>query len=98
VTGAPPYLLRDRDRIFGDDFTKQVQDMGIKEVLSTPRVPWQRAYMERVIGTIRRECLVPPDRLQRGQFCRHLKSFVTYTASSGEVGAPGVAGTAAAGR
>jgi len=68
VTGAPPYLLRDRDRIFGDDFAKQVQDMGIKEVLSTPRVPWQRAYMERVIGTIRRECLVPPDRLQRGQF------------------------------
>jgi len=47
---APRYLLRDRDRIFGDDFTKQVQDMGIKEVLSTPRAPWQRAYVERVIG------------------------------------------------
>ena len=37
--------------------TKQVQDMAIQEVLSTPRSPWQRAYVERVIGTIRRECL-----------------------------------------
>jgi len=51
------YLLRDRDRIFGDDFSKQVQDMAIQEVLSAPRSPWQRAYVERVIGTIRRECL-----------------------------------------
>jgi transposase InsO family protein len=53
----PRYLLRDRDRIFGDDFRKQVRDMGICEVLSAPRSPWQRAYVERVIGSIRRECL-----------------------------------------
>ena len=54
---APRYLLRDRDRIFGDNFTRQVQDMGIEQVLSAPRSPWQRAYVERIIGTIRRECL-----------------------------------------
>jgi transposase InsO family protein len=54
---APLYLLRDRDRIFGDDFTRQVKDMGIREVLAEPRSPWQRAYVERVIGSIRRECL-----------------------------------------
>ena len=54
---APRYLLRDRDRIFGDHFTQQVQDMGMKQVLSVPRSPWQRAYVERVIGTLRRECL-----------------------------------------
>ena len=53
----PRYLLRDRDAIFGDDFRRQVTDMGIQEVLSTPRSPWQRAYVERVIGSIRRECL-----------------------------------------
>ena len=53
----PRYLLRDRDAIFGNDFRDQVQDMGIEEVLSTPRSPWQRAYVERVIGSIRRECL-----------------------------------------
>ena len=55
--GLPRYLLRDRDAIFGDDFRGQVRDMGIHEVLSTPRSPWQRAYVERVIGSIRRECL-----------------------------------------
>jgi putative transposase len=54
---VPRFLLRDRDKIFGDSFTKQVRDMGVREVLSTPRSPWQRAYVERVIGTIRRECL-----------------------------------------
>ena len=75
---APRYLLRDRDRIFGDDFTKQVQDMGIKEVLSTPRAPWQRAYVERVIGTIRRECLDHLIVYNEASLCRHLKSFVTY--------------------
>ena len=54
---APKYLLRDRDRIYGDEFRKQVEILGIKEVLSAPRSPWQRAYVERVIGSIRRECL-----------------------------------------
>src|SRR3954468_7372635 len=54
---APRYLLRDRDRIFGFDFVEQVKAMGIKQVLSAPRSPWQRAYVERVIGSIRRECL-----------------------------------------
>src|SRR6202521_3043919 len=53
----PRYLLRDRDKIFGDTFREQVRDMQIKEVLSAPRSPWQRAYIERVIGSIRRECL-----------------------------------------
>jgi putative transposase len=48
----PRYLLRDRDGIFGDDFRQQVKDMQ-----AAPRSPWQRAYVERVIGSIRRECL-----------------------------------------
>ena len=54
---VPGYLLRHRDAIFGDEFREQVRDMGIHEALSTPRSPWQRAYVERVIGSIRRECL-----------------------------------------
>ena len=54
---APRYLLRDRDRIFGQEFVDQVKAMGIKQVLSAPRSPWQRAYVERLIGSIRRECL-----------------------------------------
>jgi len=54
---APRYLLRDRDRIFGHEFVEQVKVMGIKQVLSAPRSPWQRAYVERLVGSIRRECL-----------------------------------------
>src|SRR5215510_14650286 len=54
---APKYLLRDRDRIYGQEFRKQVEVMNINEVLSAPRSPWQRAYVERVIGSIRSECL-----------------------------------------
>ena len=54
---APRYLLRDRDKIFGKEFVDQVRAQGIKQVLSAPRSPWQRAYVERLIGSIRRECL-----------------------------------------
>jgi len=54
---APRYLLRDRDHIFGREFIEQVKAMGVKQVLSAPRSPWQRAYVERLIGSIRRECL-----------------------------------------
>ena len=54
---APRFLLRDRDRIFGSDFSQQVKELGIQEVVGAPRAPQQRAYIERVIGTIRRECL-----------------------------------------
>ena len=75
---APRYPLRDRDRIFGDAFSKQVQDMAIQEVLSAPRSPWQRAYVERVIGTIRRECLDHVIIFNEASLYRQLKSFVTY--------------------
>ena len=54
---APRYLLRDRDASYGQDFRKQVDAMGIAEVVSAARSPWQNAYVERVIGSIRRECL-----------------------------------------
>jgi transposase InsO family protein len=53
----PRYLLRDRDKIFGDELGGQVRDMNMEVVLSAPRSPWQRAYVERLIGSIRRECL-----------------------------------------
>ena len=54
---APRYLLRDPDGIYGQEFRDQVGAMNINEVLRAPRSPWQRAYVERVIGSIRRECL-----------------------------------------
>jgi transposase InsO family protein len=54
---APRYLLRDRDQIYGASFRQRVQHMGIEEVLIAPRSPWQNPYVERLIGSIRRECL-----------------------------------------
>jgi transposase InsO family protein len=75
---VPLYLLRDRDAIFGLDFSDQVRDMGIEEVLSAPRSPRQRAYITRIIGSIRRECvdhvIVPGE----GSFRRTLVAYFDY--------------------
>ena len=54
---TPRFLLRDRDGIYGEYFRHRVKHMGIDEVLIAPRSPWQNAYVERLIGSIRRECL-----------------------------------------
>ena len=54
---APKYLLRDRDGIYGDRFKIRVRNMGIEEVLTAYRCPWQNPYSERLNGSIRRECL-----------------------------------------
>ena len=54
---APRYLLRDRDASYGSEFCKRVDAMAITEVVTAPRSPWQNAFVERVIGSIRRECL-----------------------------------------
>jgi transposase InsO family protein len=75
---APRYLLRDRDGIFGADFVEQVKAMGIQQVLSAPRSPWQRAYIERVIGTIRRECLDHVIVSSEAGLSRHLRRFADY--------------------
>jgi putative transposase len=47
---APRYLLRDRCASYGSEFCKRVDAMGIIEVITTPRSPWQNAYVERAIG------------------------------------------------
>jgi putative transposase len=54
---APAYLLRDRDAVYGDTFRLRVKGMGIAEVLTAPQSPWQNPFAERLIGSIRRECL-----------------------------------------
>jgi putative transposase len=74
----PPYLLRDRDAIFGDDFREHLRDMGICEVLSAPRSPWQRAYIERVIGSVRRECLDHMIVFHETSLRRTLTSYFDY--------------------
>jgi transposase InsO family protein len=54
---APSYLLRDRDKIYGHSFRQRVRGMGIDEILTAPHSPWQNPFAERLIGSIRRECL-----------------------------------------
>ena len=54
---APRYLLRHRDAIYGEWFRGRVNNIGIEEVLTAPRSPWQNPYSERLNGSVRRECL-----------------------------------------
>jgi transposase InsO family protein len=54
---APTYLLRDNDGAYGQAFTRRVRTMGIRDRPISPRSPWQNPYVERLIGTLRRDCL-----------------------------------------
>jgi len=54
---APRYLIRDRDRAYGEVFIRRLRSMGIRDRPTSPRSPWQNGFAERLIGSIRRECL-----------------------------------------
>lgn len=75
---APRYLLRDRDCIYGARFRIRVKSLGIEEVLTAPRSPWQSPYVERLIGSIRRECLNHVIIFNERHLRRQLKSYATY--------------------
>jgi putative transposase len=76
---APKCLLRDRDAIYGDICRRRVASMGITEIVSSPSSPWQNPYVERLIGSIRRECLdhvvVLGERHLRGVLTRYLSYY-----------------------
>jgi putative transposase len=75
---APRYLLRDRDGSYGERFREAASWLGIREVLTAPRSPWQNAYVERLIGSIRRECLGHVIVLNETGLRRILKSYFEY--------------------
>jgi putative transposase len=75
---APRYLLRDRDSIYGGQFRRRVQGIGIAEVLTAPRSPWQNPFVERVIGTIRRELLDHIIVLNEQHLRRRLRNYLSY--------------------
>ena len=75
---APRYLLRDRDGSYGEKFGEAANCLGIREVLTAPQSPWQNAYVERLIGSIRRECLNHVIVLNEAGLRRILKSYVDY--------------------
>jgi len=75
---APRYLLRDRDGIYGEKFHEMTERLGVREVLTAPRSPWQNPYVERLIGSIRRECLDHVIALNESGLHRVLKSYFEY--------------------
>jgi putative transposase len=75
---APHYLLRDRDASYGGAFRYRVKAMGIKEVVTAPRSPWQNPYVERIIGSIRRECLEHIIVFNEGHLRNVLSSYFQY--------------------
>src|SRR6056297_130916 len=74
----PKYLLRDRDGIFGDYFQSRVQNMGINEVKTAPQSPWQNPYVERLIGSIRRDCINAMIILNEAHLKRILTEYFAY--------------------
>jgi transposase InsO family protein len=75
---APRYLMRDRDSIYGKRYQPRVKNLGIEEVITAPRSPWQNPYVERFIGSIRRECLNHVIIFNERHLRRQLKSYSTY--------------------
>jgi transposase InsO family protein len=75
---APRYLLRDRDGVYGEKFCDTAKWMGIREVLAAPRSPWQNTYVERLIGSIRRECLDHVMVFHEAGLRRILKDYFEY--------------------
>ncbi|MDP6107591.1 MAG: integrase core domain-containing protein, partial [Candidatus Brocadiia bacterium] len=75
---APHYLIRDRDSIYSHWFRRRVKGMGIEEALIAPRSPWQNPYCERLIGSIRRECLDHLIILNERHLLRILISYFDY--------------------
>jgi len=75
---APKYLIRDRDGAYGRVFKRRVRTMGIRDRPTAPRSPWQNAYVERLIGSVRRECLDHLIIFSEGHLRRALRAYAEY--------------------
>jgi len=75
---APHYLIRDRDRIYGSVVRRRLRVMGIRDKPTAPASPWQNGFVERLIGSIRRECADHIIVLGEAHLRRFLKSYARY--------------------
>jgi len=75
---APGYLLRDRDCIYGEVVWRRIKSLGIEDVLTAPRSPWQNSFIERVIGSIRRDCLDHVIVFNEQHLRRILREYFSY--------------------
>ncbi len=74
----PKYLLRDRDTIYGLEFQVRVFALGLEELRIAPRSPWQSPYVERLIGSLRRECLNHVIVFSEAHLHRLLTAYFSY--------------------
>jgi putative transposase len=77
-TSPPKYLLRDGDGIYGLEFRCRVEALGLEELRIAPGLPWQSPYVERLIGSVRRECLDHVIVLNPAHLHRLLKAHFAY--------------------
>ena len=84
--GVPGYMIRDRDRIYGTVVTRRLHAMGIRDKPTAPASPWQNGFAERLIGSIRRECLDHIIVLGEAHLRRVLKSYAATTTASERIG------------
>ena len=75
---APRYMIRDRDRIYGAVVTRRLRAMGIRDKPTAPASPWQNGFAERLIGSIRRECMDHIVVLGEAHLRRVLRSYASY--------------------
>src|SRR3979490_3139660 len=75
---APRYMIRDRDRIYGIAVTRRLRPMGIRDKPTAPASPWQNGFAERLIGSIRRECVDHMIVLGEAHLRRILNSYAHY--------------------
>lgn len=75
---ATHFLIRDHDGIYSQDFRERVKHMGLEEVVIAYRAPWQSAYVERLIGSIRRECLDHLIVFNEAHLLRILRDYFAY--------------------
>ena len=75
---APRYLIRDRDRVYGAAATQRIRAMGIRDKPIAPGSPWQNGFVERLIGSIRRECVDHVIALGEAHLRRTLQAYARY--------------------
>ncbi len=75
---APHYLLRDRDGIYSEIAQRRIKSLGIEDVVTAPRSPWQNPFVERVIGSIRRDCLDHVIVFNERHLRRILREYFSY--------------------
>ncbi len=75
---APKFLIRDRDSIYGSHFVGRIKNVGITEVKTAPRSPWQNPFVERLIGTIRRDCINHLIILNEDHLRKILNNYLDY--------------------